>query len=242
MSVVQTAYPNRHGFLVAGQIADTTSYDADSHSAASNIGFGLGVELLADGRVQIGAGRQPVALLAAGLNNTATSVNIDSEGMPYGELPAGRHYIIDSEIIFVTSTSATQITAMARGQLGSTAAAHSNNDNILPLIGQSSFHGVALMDERVQASSGSQYTEGEIVAVMYRGDVAVLVSDAVVRGGHAVVTRASGLTDDEHGRFSSRGASANHVLIPGARFLTTTADNGIAVLRLAGPTAFAAQL
>ena len=100
---------------------------------------------------------------------------------------------------------------------------------------------MAIMDERVRASSGVQYTEGELVAVMYRGDVAVLVSAAVVRGGHAVVTRV-GVTDDEHGRFSSRGASANYVLVPGARFLTNTADNGIAVLRLAGPTAFPAQL
>ena len=241
MSVVQTTYPNRHGFLVAGQIVNTSTYDADSHTAAGNLPFGYGVELLANGSVQPGAGRQPVALLAAALNTSATSVNIDTENNPYTELPAGQHYIIDSEIVYVSATSATAITVMVRGSLGSTAAAHSNNDVVLPLIGNTTFHGVAVMDERVQASSGEQYTAGEIAAIMYRGDIAVRVSDDVVVGGLVVVTR-QGTTGDELGRLSSRAPDANHVLIPGARFIRAADDNDLAVVRLAGPTAFSAQI
>ena len=240
MSVVQTGYPNYHAALVDGQIVNTQTCDVDSHTAAANIPFGHGLELLTDGRVQRGAGRQAVAMLTANIVAGATTASIDSEGNPYTELPAGQHYIIDSEIIFVTETTATTMT-IVRGQLGSTAAAHSNNDVVLPLIGNSSFHGVSVQDERLPAASGGQYTAGDIVSVIYRGDVAVRVSAAVAVGGLAVVTR-NGTTGDELGRFSSRAPDANHVLVPGARFTRAAADDGIAVLRLAGHTNLAAQI
>ena len=240
MAVVQTTYPETHGLYVQGQVADTSTCDIDSHTAAGNIPFGYGVELLGDGRVQPGAGRQPVALLTATMAANATTAAIDNEGMPYTELPAGRHYIIDSEIIYVTATTAAQLTCV-RGQLGSTAAAHQNNDSVLPLIGQSTFHGIAVMDERIPASSGEQYTQGDIAGILYRGDIAVRVSAAVAVGGHAVVTR-DGSTGDELGRVSSRAPDASHVLIPGARFIRAATDNNIAVVRLSGPTAFGAQL
>ena len=44
MSVVQTAYPNTHGFLVSGQIVDTINCDVDSMNltGSTNVRFGYG--------------------------------------------------------------------------------------------------------------------------------------------------------------------------------------------------------
>ena len=68
MSVVQTTYPNAHGFLVAGQIVDTQNCDVDSMNltGSTNVPFGYGVHIDSAPRgVAIGGSREVVALLSS---------------------------------------------------------------------------------------------------------------------------------------------------------------------------------
>lgn len=237
MSVVQTAYPNRHGFLVAGQIVDTTNCDVDSMnlSGATSVPFGYGVEPDSGERgMQLGASRETVALLSAALNNSSTSPAWDAEGSPYSEVGAGQHIVIDNEILYLSATTGTGGTAV-RGQLGTTAAAHVNNAPIHYLNGRTNFRGVAVMDERQKASNAEgEFETGDVMPVLWRGDIAVPVSAAVAVNAHAVMRIGNSATGDALGSFSARTPGGRHLLIPGAYFLTAAADDALAVLRLTG--------
>ena len=236
MSVVQTTYPNAHGFLVAGQIVDTQNCDVDSMNltGSTDVRFGYGVHIDSAPRgVAIGGSREVVALLSASHTNSITTLSVDAEGNPYSELGAGQHLVIGTEIVYLSAATTTGGT-IARGQLGSTAASHSNNDPVHYLNGGINFRGVAVMDERVKASNGEQFETGDVMPVLWRGDIAVQVSGAVTAGAHVVMRTGAGTTGDPSGSFSARPPGGTHLLIPGAQFLTAAADNGLAVLRLTG--------
>ena len=236
MSIVQTTYPNFHEALVAGQVADTVNCDIDSmlNLSATPIEFGWGVGIRVPPRgVEPGAARKLIARLNASVNDSATAVNVDSEGNPFPTLPAGQHYIIDDEIVYVTATSPTAITAMARGQLGSTAAGHTDNATVLSLLAETSFRGVAIQDERLPAASGTAYQEGDPVSVMWRGDVGVLVTAAVSVGDAATITLVAG-TNDPIGAWSARPPTRDHGFVAGAHFLRDAASGALSVLRLTG--------
>ena len=166
------------------------------------------------------------------MNTSATSASIDNDGNPFGEFPAGTHAVIENEIVFVSAATATSLT-IVRGQLGSTAASHSNNDPVYLLNGGLNFLGVSVMDERLRAAAGVTFDTGDLMPVLWRGDIAVIVSAAVVVGDYAVAT-VTQATGDALGSFSTRTPGGRHAVIPGATFLTAAADNGIAVLRLTG--------
>ena len=94
MSVVQTTYPNAHGFLVAGQIVDTQNCDVDSMNltGSTDVRFGYGVHIDSAPRgVAIGGSREVVALLTAAHNTSITTLSVDNESNPYSELGAGQH-------------------------------------------------------------------------------------------------------------------------------------------------------
>ena len=97
--------------------------------------------------------------------------------------------------------------------------------------------GIAVMDERLPAGRSGAFKTGDIVPVLWRGDIAVKVSAAVTDGADVVAaTAASGAaaTREEIGQLSSKGADATHILVPGARFMIDAVAQGIALVRLAG--------
>ena len=54
MATVQTKYPNVHDRWLDGQIADTSSCDVDSYSAAADIPFGRAVHATGADEVTVG--------------------------------------------------------------------------------------------------------------------------------------------------------------------------------------------
>ena len=95
--------------------------------------------------------------------------------------------------------------------------------------------GIAVMDERNRTAG--KFETGQIVPVLYRGDIAVKVSAAVTNSWNVVAaTAASGsaATREEIGQLSSKDADGTHIAVTGARFMTDAAAQGLAVLRLAG--------
>ena len=99
------------------------------------------------------------------------------------------------------------------------------------------FVGIAIQDERVPAADGMTFSKGEIVPVLWRGDVVVRVFTAVAAGADVVVAtvQSSAKPPEFEGQFSSVAADSTHILIAGARFMTAAAVGGLAVVRLAGP-------
>ena len=100
------------------------------------------------------------------------------------------------------------------------------------------YAGIAVMDERLAAGANGTYKQGDSLSAMWRGDVAVKVSAAVAPGDDVVIATAAsgtGATAEEIGQLSSKAADGTHIALTGARFLTTTAAQDIAVVRLAGP-------
>ena len=236
MSIVQTEYPNFHDALVAGQVADTVTCDIDSRivNTATPVPFGRGVRPDGTGTqgIALGVRQQQVALVNGGINNSVTTVNVDGYSAVWSEFPAGRHILVDSEFMYVSGVAANALT-IVRGALGSTAASHADDAAVFVLDGPIDFDGIAIMDERKPAASGTSYAEGESCSVLWRGDVAVEVSGAVSRDSHVVCTRDAG-TDDPVGSFSARAPDATHVRIPGASFRRAAAAGEISVIRLSG--------
>ena len=240
MSVVQTTYPNVHQGFVDGQIADTSTADIDSYFLADAlpVPFGRVVRGHTGERGCIlGPGRVTFALLSAAISNSATTATVDN--IRNTELPAGTHAVIDSEIIYISGVATGTIT-IVRGALGSAPAAHANNANVQP-FNEISMLGIAIQDERLRASSGVTYMQGDPVSVLWRGDVALRVSaavDATDRAGGVVVASSgsgAGTTLETRGQLSSKAPSTTHLLIPNARFISSAAAQGIAVVRLSGP-------
>ena len=240
MSVVQTTYPNYHEDFVDGQIADTSTCDVDSYflADADPVPFGRVVRAhTGDRGCILGPGRTSIAMLSAALNNSATSASVDN--IRGTEMPAGIHIAIDNEIMYVSGVAGGTLT-IVRGALNSTAAAHTNNTRVNPL-NEISMLGIAIQDQRLGASSGVTYMQGDPVSVLWRGDVAVRVSAAVEAsdsGGDVVVASnasGAGTTLETRGQLSTKAVASNHLLIPNARFISSADAQGIAVVRLSGP-------
>ena len=97
--------------------------------------------------------------------------------------------------------------------------------------------GIAVRDQRLRAARDGAFETGDIVPVLWRGDIAVKVSAAVTDGANVVAaTEASGTgtAREEIGQLSTKAANATHIAVPGARFMTDAAAQGIAVVRLSG--------
>ena len=235
MAVVQSAYPNVHGSLVLGQIASTSTRDVDSFTADETIPFGCGVGRTATG-VELGAAREIVgttdaAMLAA---DTAVDITIPADAARYSQVLVSDYYLLEEEIVIVWGADADGINSMERGYLGTTAADHASGTILYRLQGGNLFAGVAIMDERTRASSpDGEYAAGEIISVLYRGDVAVRVAHAVNAGETASLVVAAG---DNLGTFTNLPSDHDNIQIAGAEFLTSAAADGIAVVRLMGPT------
>ena len=75
--------------------------------------------------------------------------------------------------------------------------------------------------------TAGQYAQGVNVAVMYRGDVAVIAAESVSPGDHVVT--------DVDGQLSAEFPGGDHILIPGAQWRTARDANNLAVVRLPGP-------
>ena len=99
------------------------------------------------------------------------------------------------------------------------------------------YAGIAIQDERLPGASNGQYTKGEVMSVIWRGDVAVKVHAAVAAGDDVVISQTTdGGGGREIGMLSSTPAAANqYIALAGARFIRGAAAGGIAVVRLAGP-------
>ena len=233
MGVVQTAYEDIHGMLALGQIAGTSTSEVDSRVAHEAIPFGRAVSRHSGNSVSLGAVRVDVGELFTGLAADATTINIGTHITdPLGRrsIRSGGFYLIEDEIIYIISRHGDDIT-MARGQLETTAVFHSELTAITPIQVNVHFAGVAALDERVRATHSAvengQYSAGEIVAVIYRGDVVVEASEDVSPGDHVVT--------DADGRLSAEFPGENYILIPGAQWMTERGNNNLAVVRLPGP-------
>ena len=218
MAVVQSTYPNVHGSLVLGQIASTATRDVDSFTADTIIPFGCGVGRTATG-VELGAQRELVgttdaALLAA---DTSVDITIPADAARYAEILVADYYLLEEEIIIVWGADADGISSMERGYLGTTAADHASGTNLYRLQGGNMFAGVAILDERTRASiPAGEYAAGEIVSVLYRGDVAVRVAHAVNAGETASLVVASG---DNLGKFTNLPSDHGNIQVSGAESL-----------------------
>ncbi len=246
MSVVQTDYPRTHDAYIPGQVATTQTCDFISRQLeGDNVPFGYAVQPGSDeDKSTLGADRVKIGQLSAALNNSDTDGTIDA--MLDARWDARYVYVvIDSEIIRIAlqpteagSGAAREATfannGLIRGQLGSSAAAHSDNADVF-LLDSCLFDGIAVMDERLKARADvtDAYAEGDPLSIMNRGDIATKVSAAVAAGNQVVVTTETA-TGDPAGSLSSRPVDATHVAVPNARFVTAAADDGIAVVRLGG--------
>ena len=129
MSVVQTAYPNTHGFLVSGQIVDTINCDVDSMNLTGSYQlcrFGYGVHIDSAPRgVAIGGSREVVALLT--VRPTPTPLLPCRWTMRATRTASLERANTLSSVLKSCTCRRPPATGgtIARGQLGSTAASHS---------------------------------------------------------------------------------------------------------------------
>ena len=246
MAIVQTTYTNFLGARVDGQIADTTTCDVDSYRLAGAAGVPFGrmvqpsqVTNAVDKGVDLGVRRTQVAMVNGAINNSNTTLVVDE---PSGHLAGGARGLIDtfimvgSEILHVTGATSTDLT-VTRGALGSSAAAIAD-DVAVYAFDSAVFTGLAIMDERLPGTSAGAYVTDDPVSVLWRGDVVVKVSAAVVQGQSVVAATVASGTDatvETVGQLSAKAPSATHIAIPGARFETGAAAQGLAIVRLTGP-------
>ena len=98
------------------------------------------------------------------------------------------------------------------------------------------FAGIAVMDERLKASSDAEFQEGDLMPLAWRGDIAVRVAAAVSVGDDVVIATANvPATPEVIGQLSSVTADSTHILLAGARFIRAAVAGGISVVRLTGP-------
>ena len=239
MAVVQNTYPQFHDALINGQIANTVTCDVDSLNLRGSdaVPFGRAVCASAvagagDRDVDLGVRRRNLALInnSGGYNSSATSMAID--GLTDGDVRVGSYIVIGSEILHVSAATTTTLT-VARGELGSTAASHNNNAPIRALD-DGLFSGISVQDQRLPAGR-EEYETGEAVSVLRRGDIVVTVSAAVGNEDNVVAATAasgSGNSREEVGQLSTKRPDATHVTLSGAKFKSTAAAQGLAVVRV----------
>ena len=93
-----------------------------------------------------------------------------------------------------------------------------------PASGETKFVGITVIDQAVDPSSPDEYPVGASAGVLRSGSVWVKVGEAVTAGDPAYFVPASGAI--------MKTASGN-TLIPGGRFDTSAALNGLALLYIA---------
>ena len=154
----------------------------------------------------------------------------------HGTLVQGQ--IVDTSNCDVDSVSLRGTDDLFFGMMArQSAVANSGDRDIDAGGGTNLMRGIAVMDERQAASVTGKFETGDIVPVLYRGDIAVKVSAAVANGNNVVAaTAASGAdaTREEIGQLSTKGADTTHILVPGARFMTDAVAQALAVVRLSG--------
>ena len=154
------------------------------------------------------------------------------DGMVDGQVANTTTYDVDSAIL----NHATVNVPFGRYVRTATAAGANARDVELG-VAAGAGRGIAIMDERLPGASAGEYTNGDPVSVLWRGDVAVRVSAAVTGGSNVVVATVQTGADatlETVGQLSTKAANATHLLLAGARFMTTAAAQEIAVVRLAG--------
>ena len=207
-TVQHGAIPTRYNQFAAGQKASSSACKIKSgryHDESTNIdhplkfGYGCGVSGF-DGRNSAGGGgdgglvfgsgisRDTVFAIGADINTSVTSIAWDNDGASTDVnvpnlINAGDFVVINTEVMYVTGVGAAAITVV-RGQKGTTAASHSNGDSVRNLNGRSNFAGVVLRDlttgGRFNTSEVDAFINGEIVPVMYDGDIVCSFYEAVV--------------------------------------------------------------
>ena len=239
MAVVQTAYTNYLDTFVPGQVFDiqTTDIDTGILAGADDVPFGFGVGPYeganpGDQDVQLGASREQVATVDGAIGANVTALVVDGIVGRLKRLREQEHYVIGTEIVRVTASASASAFTIERGEAGSARAAILNNAAVY-LLDSILFRGVAIQDERVPAKNGTVFKTSDAVPVLYRGNVVVPISAAVVKDGHVCITTTTDGTD-LRGMFSSRNVDATHILIPGARFIRSGAADATSVVRFGG--------
>ena len=152
----------------------------------------------------------------------------------HGKLVEGQ--IVDTSTYDVDSLALAGADDLFFGMMARQSAVASSGDRDIDAGGGTALmRGIAVMDERNRTAG--KFETGQIVPVLYRGDIAVKVSAVVANGNEVVAaTAASGsaATREEIGQLSTKGNDATHIVVPGARFMTDAAAQGLAVVRLAG--------
>jgi hypothetical protein len=89
------------------------------------------------------------------------------------------------------------------------------------------FRGVSLRDVTLPPSQVDKYAKGQNVGILNRGDIWVTVGAAVQAGENATFVATTGV-------LSSAASSGSQFEIAGARWMTSAAPGGLAMLRLSG--------
>ena len=146
--------------------------------------------------------------------------------------------LVNAQTADVDTLNMTGATNLLFGMMAiQSSAAGADDRDIVPGGATNRMRGVAIQDERQQAARDGLYAAGDVVPVCWRGDIAVRVSRAVAFGNNVVAATTasgSGATREEQGQLSSQAADATHIAVPGARFMTSAAAQGVAVVRLDG--------
>lgn len=88
--------------------------------------------------------------------------------------------------------------------------------------------GISVRDMTLVPEAADVYRQRDLAAIMWRGDIWVAVTAAVVAGDEVTFAQATG-------EMSSAAPGAGVFALPGARFMTTQATvGGLAIVRLSG--------
>lgn len=99
---------------------------------------------------------------------------------------------------------------------------------VLGAAAATGFRGISVRDTTLMHNTPDQYEDGDVMAVMTRGDIWVAVGAAVTAGQDVSFVATTGV-------LSSAGASGSQFVIAGARWMTTQATiGGLAIVRLSG--------
>jgi len=89
------------------------------------------------------------------------------------------------------------------------------------------FVGISIRDITLDPRDGDKYRQNANMAVLTEGDIWVQVPVSVTAGQDVTFVASTGV-------LSSVAADATHFAIPGARWMTSAAGGGLAIVRLSG--------
>ena len=144
----------------------------------------------------------------------------EKQGVGYaGFIPDGSSYEADSRTLEGANASVGFGLAVAQGT--------GERGVILASSAANQFVGVTVADNRLPPSQEDKYATADTVTVLYRGRIMVQVDGAVAAGNDVTYHKTTG-------ELGTTAVGANHYAIAGARWLTTAADNGLAIVQLSG--------